>query len=230
MTRFAVAALALILLSGAPVFAQNSNPKIERIEVFGGYSLLHADNGGLTASAVNTALGQPPGAFGLTSNYSGWNAEVQYNLNRWLGVVGDFAGHYGNLFITSNTLLTELPKSNEYSLMGGPVLTYKTLWKVTPFVHVLGGMDRRHQDAGSIPGLFGSSQFVTDWAVAVAAGGGIDYKVFPHMSVRVGQVDYYYTGHDLNAFYNNAFGRGLFKNLATRENNLRFSTGILIKF
>jgi len=228
MTRFAVAALALVLISGASVFAQTvKNPKVQ---VFAGYSLLHADNGGLTASTINTTLNQPAGAFGLTSNYSGWNAEVQYNLNRWLGVVGDFAGHYGNPFTSSNILLTELPKSNQYSLMFGPVLTYKTLWKVTPFVHALGGLDRQHQDAGSIPGLFGSSAYVTDWAVAVAAGGGIDYKVFPHMSVRVGQVDYLYTGHDLNAFYNDAFGRGLFKNLATKENNLRFSTGILIKF
>jgi opacity protein-like surface antigen len=228
MIRFAVAALALVLLSGASVLAQTvKNPKVQ---VFGGYSLLHADHGGLTASTVNTELGQPVGAFGLTSNYSGWNAEVQYNLNHWLGAVADFSGHYGNLFITSNTLLTELPRSNQYSLMFGPVLTYKTLWKVTPFVHALGGMDRQHQDAGSIPGLFGSSAYVTDWAVAVAAGGGIDYKVFPHMSVRLGQFDYLYTGHDLNAFYNDAFGRGLFKNLASHENNLRFSTGILIKF
>lgn len=227
MTRFAAATLALILLSGASVFAQNATPKVQ---VFAGYSLLHADNGGLTASAFNAALNQPAGTFGLTSNYNGWNAQVQYRVNRWLGVAADFAGHYGMPFPSSNTLLEQLPNSNEYSIMFGPVLTFKPVWKVTPFVHAFGGFDRTHLDAGSIPGLFGSSAFVTDWAPAVAAGGGIDYKVFPHMSVRVGQVDYVYTGHNLNAYYGDAFGPNVLKNLATRENDLRFSSGIVLRF
>lgn len=225
MTRFT--ALLLILFCASAVFAQKSNPKIQ---IFGGYSLQHTDNGGLTSAEVNSKLDQTPGTFSLSTNYSGWNAQVQYNLNHWLGVAADFAGHYGNPLTSSNNLLSELPKADEYSIMFGPVLTYKNFGKITPFVHVLGGLDRQHQTSGSIPGLFGSSAFVTDWAVAVAAGGGIDYKLYPHFTVRVGQFDYVYTGHDLNKYYANAYGPGLFPNLANHENNLRFSTGIVVKF
>lgn len=227
MTRFAFAALALILWFAAPVFAQSSTSKVQ---IFGGYSLLRADNGGLTAAAFNAAIHQPAGTFGLTSNFSGWNAEVQYNVNHWLGVEADFAGHYGLPFPSSNTLLQELPNSNEYSIMFGPVVTYKTLWKITPFVHALGGFDRKHLDAGSIPGLFGSSAYVTDWAPAVAVGGGVDYKVFPRMSVRLAQFDYFYTGHNLDAFYGDSFGSNVLTGLASHENNLRFSTGVVLRF
>jgi opacity protein-like surface antigen len=227
MTRFAAAALALMIFFASSALAQNSTPKVQ---AFGGYSLVHADTGGLTGSALDSALSQPPGTFRVNSNFSGWNSEVQYNLNHWLGFAADFAGHYGNPFSSSNQSLIELPDANEYSIMGGPVYTYKTKSKFTPFVHALVGGERFHLDAGSIPGLFGSSQYVTDWALAAAVGAGVDYKVYPRFSVRLGQFDYYYTGHDLNAVYGHAFAPGLLPNLSSHENNLRFSAGIVVKF
>jgi len=227
MTRFAAAALALITFFASSALAQSASQKMQ---VFAGYSLVHADNGGLTGSDLDHALSQPAGTFGTTSNFSGWNAEMQYNLNHWLGFAADFAGHYGNPFTSSNMNLTRLPDANGYSIMGGPVLTYKTISKFTPFAHVLVGYDRFHLDSGSIPGLFGSSQYVTDWAFSAAVGGGVDYKVYPRFSVRLGQFDYYYTGHNLNSIYSTAFGPNLLPNLSTHENNLRFSAGVVVRF
>jgi opacity protein-like surface antigen len=227
MTRFAAAALALMISFASSAFAQNSNPKIQ---VFGGYSLVHADTGGLTSSAVNTALDQPTNIFSVAHNFSGWNSEVQYNWKPRLGFVADFAGHYGNPFSSSNQALVQLPDANEYSLMGGAVYTFKAISKFTPFAHALVGGERYHLDAGSIPGLFGSSQYVTDWALAGAVGAGVDYKVYPRFSVRLAQFDYYYTGHDLNAIYDHAFGPNVLPSLSSHENNLRFSAGIVVKF
>ena len=234
MTRFAAAALALMIFFASSAFAQispplapNSNPKVQ---VFGGYSLVHADTGGLTSSALNTALDQPANTFSVAHNFSGWNSEVQYNWKRQLGFVADFAGHYGNPFSSSNEALVQLPDANEYSIMGGAVYTFKAKSKFTPFAHALVGGERYHLDAGSIPGLFGSSQYVTDWALAGAAGAGVDYKVYPRFSVRLAQFDYYYTGHDLNAIYDHAFGPNILPNLSSHENNLRFSAGIVVKF
>ncbi|MFZ0956275.1 MAG: outer membrane beta-barrel protein [Candidatus Sulfotelmatobacter sp.] len=227
MTRFAAAALALMIFFASSAMAQNSNPKVQ---VFGGYSLVHADTGGLTGAALDSALSQPPGTYGINSNFSGWNSEVQYNWKPRLGFVADFAGHYGNPFSSPNQALVQLPDANEYSIMGGPVYTFKAKSKFTPFVHALVGTERFHLDAGSIPGLFGSSQYVTDWALAAAAGAGVDYKIYPRFSVRLAQVDYYYTGHDLNAIYNHAFGPNVLPNLSSHENNLRFSAGIVVKF
>jgi opacity protein-like surface antigen len=236
MTRFAAAALALMILFASSALAQNSTqtsaplPQSSRIQVFGGYSLVHADTGGLTSSALNNALDQPSNIFSVAHNFSGWNSEVQYNWKPRLGFVADFAGHYGNPFSSSNQALVQLPDANEYSLMGGAVYTFKAKSKFTPFAHALVGGERYHLDAGSIPGLFGSSQWVTDWALAAAVGGGVDYKVYPRFSVRLAQFDYYYTGHDLNAIYDHAFGPNVLPSLSSHENNLRFSAGIVVKF
>jgi hypothetical protein len=227
MTRFAAAALALMIFFASSALAQNSTPKIQ---AFGGYSLVHADTGGLTSSALNSGLDQPPGTFSVAHNFSGWNGEVQYNWKPQLGFVADFAGHYGNPFSSSNEALVQLPDANEYSIMGGAVYTFKARSKFTPFAHAVVGGERYHIDAGSIPGLFGSSQYVTDWALAGAIGAGVDYKVYPRFSVRLAQFDYYYTGHDLNAIYDHAFGPGILPSLSSHENNLRFSVGIVVKF
>jgi hypothetical protein len=231
MSRFAIAVLALIILPvsilcSSTAFAQKSTPKVE---VFAGYSLLLADNGGLTGSALDSALGQPTGTFGVTSNFNGWNAEVQYNLNRYLGVVADGAKHSGQLITSPNVNLTQLPNSNDYSLMGGPVLSYK-VGRITPFVHGLAGVDRAHLSAGSVPGLFGLAAPVVDHALAAAVGGGIDFKVSPHFAVRLGQFDYFYTAHNLNSFYAASFRPGELPTLATRQNNLRFAAGFVIRF
>jgi hypothetical protein len=231
MPRFATAALALIILPvsvfcSAPAFAQKSTPKVE---VFAGYSLLLADNGGLTGSTLDSALGQPAGTFGVESRFNGWNGEVQYNLKRYLGVVADGAKHSGQLITSPNVNLTQLPNSNDYSLMGGPVLFYK-VGKLTPFVHGLVGVDRAHLSSGSVPGLFGLAAPVIDHALAASIGAGIDYKLAPHIAVRLGQFDYFYTAHNLNTLYADSYRPGLFPNLATRQNNLRFAAGFVIRF
>jgi len=65
--------------------AQESVPKIE---IFGGYSLLHADTDGASGASLDSFFEQPSGTFNIKTNYSGWNAEVQFNANRWLGSTG----------------------------------------------------------------------------------------------------------------------------------------------
>jgi opacity protein-like surface antigen len=226
MTRLAVAALALMILFGSSLFAQNVTPKVE---VFGGYSLLRPDNGGLTGSALDSALGQPSGTFRVPTNFNGWNGEVQINVHHGLGVVADFAKHSGSALTSPNINLTELPNSNDYSLMFGPVFSYN-VGRITPFVHGLAGLDRSHLGAGSVPGLFGRSAAVADRALAWAVGGGLDYKVSSHLSLRPVQADFFYTAHDLNAIYAASYRPGLLPNLASHQNNLRFAAGIVIKF
>ena len=46
----------------------------------------------------------------------------------------------------------------------------------------------------------------------------------------INKFDYLYTAHNLNTLYGSAFGTGLVSGLASHENNLRFSTGIVLKF
>src|ERR1700675_1438686 len=99
MARFAVTTIVLIITLCSFADAQDSTPKLQ---VFGGYSLVHAGKGGLTGPAADSALGAPSGTFGVKSNFNGWNVEAQYNVTRWLGVVGDFGGRYGTPIVASS--------------------------------------------------------------------------------------------------------------------------------
>jgi len=90
MIRLVVATIILTVLIGSVAFAQNSTPKVQ---VFGGYSYVHVDNGGLAGGDSDLALREVNLPFGTASNFTGWNAEGQYNFNRSIALAAD--AHYG---------------------------------------------------------------------------------------------------------------------------------------
>ena len=228
MIRFAVATIILLAMIGSFVSAQDATPKVQ---VFGGYSFMHASTGRLTGSTLDLELHQYPGTLGVGSNFNGWNAEAQFNFDRWFGIVADFGGQYGTPITASGTV-SGLPSMSRYSFLAGPVISYRAKAKITPFVHALFGYDRASLSASTITG---TSSPVTSFAstytdFAIALGGGLDYKLSRHFDLRVGQLDYFRTSLDLNSLYGSAYGPGRFQGLATHENNLRFSTGIVLRF
>jgi opacity protein-like surface antigen len=230
MIRFAVATVVLIILISSFALAQDSTP---RIQVFGGYSLLHEDTRGLTNSNVDVAMHNPSSAFGIRSNFNGWNAEVQYNLNRWVGLVGDFGGYSGVPFTaTKPSAAPGLPNQTRYSFLGGPALSYRTKSRFTPYVHALFGIERAHLAAstlsGSVPPFSSVDTTVNDFTAAL--GGGVDFRVMRHVALRLGQVDWYHTTLNMNKFYGNAFDSTQFQAPPTRQKNLRFSAGIAVNF
>jgi opacity protein-like surface antigen len=230
MTRFAVAVTILIVLTVGSACAQDSTPKVQ---VFGGYSLVDADTGGLTGSKVDAALGQPVNTFGVSSIFRGWNAEAQYNFDGWVGLAVDFSGRSGKPFTSrSATPVTGIPNETAYSILVGPVLSYRTKSKLTPFAHALFGYDRTHLGASTIVGpsstVASASSSYTDFAMAL--GGGVDYKISRNFLLRLGQVDYFHTSINLNTLYDGAFGTAAIEGLATRQRNIRFSTGIVVRF
>jgi opacity protein-like surface antigen len=229
MTRLSAAMIILIVLTGSLAFAQDSTPKVE---VFGGYSYMHTGTGGLTGSTLDLELRQTPGTLGTGSNFNGWNAEAQYNFDRWIGIVADFGGQYGTPFTASSKGVSGLPTMSQYSFLAGPVISYRTKARVTPYVHALFGWDRASLSASAITGttspVTSFASTYTDFAIVL--GGGVDYKLSRHFALRVGQLDYFHTSLDLNSLYGSAFGPGRFQGLATHENNLRFSTGIVLRF
>jgi opacity protein-like surface antigen len=232
MIRLALAVIAVMSMSGSLLLAQNSTPKIE---VFGGYSLFNADSGNLTPTTLYNALHEPNGPFAVATNFNGWNAEGQYNINHLLGLVVDGGGRYGSQITQSRlglATVSGLPKGNGYSLMVGPVLSYRTKSRMTPFAHVLFGFDRISLSASAISGVtfpavsVGASS--TDASLAI--GGGLDVRVFRRFSLRAAQLDFDETTHNLNHFYGDAFPAGAFASLATHERNWRVSTGFVVNF
>jgi opacity protein-like surface antigen len=160
-----------------------------KIDIFAGYSYLQAN----------------PGVSGVDSfHLHGGSASVAYNYKTWLSGVADFGGYNnGNVLGTgaSGTLSTYL---------FGPRVSYRHLRKITPFGQVLFGVGHANAHA------FGTAN--SDNAFAMSAGGGVDYKLLDHFSIRPVQADYLMT----------RFGVGT---AGTRtENNVRLSTGFVFRF
>jgi opacity protein-like surface antigen len=229
MIRFSAAIIFVMSLTGLLGFAQEAAPKVQ---VFGGYSFMRVGTGGLNPSTLDADLHQFPNTFNIGSNFNGWSGEAQYNVGRWLGIVADVGGEYGNPFTARTSGVSGLPKMTEYSFLAGPVVSYRTKSRLTPYVHALFGWDRASLAASHITGtaspVNSSASSYTSFATVFV--GGVDYKISRRFALRLAQVDYFRTTLDLNSLYGNAFGPGLFQGLPTHESNIRVSTGIAIWF
>jgi len=158
---------------------------VPKLEVFGGVSWLHIDSMGLA---------------GVKTNYMGWDAEGQFNLNRWLGVTADIGGNYGRL-------VPDTPTTHSYTYVFGPTISYRA-HSSTLFAHTLFGANSTNIISGG-----GSS----DSAFAMAWGGGIDVRINSTFFLRLGQLDWLYTRHDLRSV-----------GLKDHQNNIRYAGGIVI--
>jgi len=135
MKTLLVAAVSVLLLA-VPVVAQQEYP---RGEVFGGYQFSHFDP---------------------SINANGWNAAVNGNLNRWLGVTADFSGAYKN-------------GGHLHTYMFGPTFSARTE-RVTPFAHA----------------LFGGATGGGETFFSMAVGGGLDVNANKHVALRLVQADW----------------------------------------
>lgn len=78
-------------------------------------------------------------------NLQGWDAAIAGNIPSWLGVEGDFSGHYGSPSVGP----FDVPYVNVriHSFMGGPKLQYRGNPWLTPYAHLLIGV--AHAGAGA---------------------------------------------------------------------------------
>ncbi|MFZ0820582.1 MAG: outer membrane beta-barrel protein [Candidatus Acidiferrales bacterium] len=185
---FWVLVLLAILAFASPAKAQNEEP---RLEVFGGYSY----------ARFNVNANVPGIAPSATYNGNGGSGQLEYNANHWLGVVGDLGGF-------------SAASSGSGSFAGGV------------FTYLLG--PRVNFRRGKVT-LFGQTLFGAAWTTdgiaqstgpennfAMTAGGGIDFKVSRHVSVRPVQAEYFMTK--------------IPDGLNNRQDNFRFGAGIVFRF
>jgi hypothetical protein len=138
--------------------------------------------------------------------FNGWNAAAAYNLNKNIGVEGDFSGTYASPSGISWHVFT-------YS--GGPIVSMPT-GRIKPFAHVLfGGIKLSASESGASVSWNG---FTTMF------GGGVDVKANKNISVRLAQVDWLYYH-----FGSKAIGTVLFPSFSG-SNNVRISTGVVFHF
>jgi hypothetical protein len=189
--RYALAVvLSLFAVTVAPTRAQQDQDQgqASRLELYGGYDYIRFN---INASA---SVLQPPSE---TFNANGGGGQLVYNVNNWLGVLGDVSGYWATNATKAGAAMPYLfgPRAN---LRRG---------KITPFVQLLAG---GVLTSSGIESLGWQSHF------ALAAGGGVDLRVSPHISIRPVEAEYFLTR--------------IPDGLNNRQNNFRFGAGIVFRF
>ena len=183
---FAIAMLLGIFATARPMKAQE---QVSKLEAYGGYYYARFN---VNASAAG-------GAPSETFNGNGGGGQIEYNANRWLGVVGDLAG-YGATSTVNGALV-----GGAFTYLFGPRVNFRH-GKITPFAQAL---------FGGIRTTDGIGQSGPENNFAMTAGGGIDFKVSKHVSIRPVQAEYFMTK--------------IPDGLNNRQDNLLLGAGIVIR-
>lgn len=143
---------------------------------------------------------------------NGWEASLEGKVFPWVGIVADVGGHYGSqnyqLGGGSPTVTTNV-NGHELTALFGPRVSVP-IGRFRPFAEALFGVAHiKTTQSSTLPDNFMQP---SDTAFATALGGGIDCKIIRPIALRV-QGDYVQTRF---------FG--------TTQNNVRLSTGIVLRF
>jgi opacity protein-like surface antigen len=182
-------ALGTLMLSAVAVSAQETTTP--KVEVGLNYSWLH----------VNSAN------YDYQRTGNGGSGYFEYNLNRTVGLVGDFGGYANTRTGINDKALTYL---------FGPRFNMRRYERLTPYVQFLFG------GAYAWSGPTGFQQNQNKFATA--AGGGLDYNLTKHVSIKPIQVEYVMTQFD------SASLGGSTKGFGDHQNDLRYSAGVVFKF
>lgn len=192
----------LLFVAIAAIACAQDTPKVE---VFGGYQFISADN----KEAV------PELGIGGRQSMHGFNADVAYRAMKHVSLVADFGAAYKSVPISTGGMNLDM-RMRFYPILFGPRVSV-TKGKVTPFAEALVGIG--HISVGaSVQGVSASQGYNK---FAMAFGGGLDMKVANRMAVRVVKFDYL-----LVHFSDTTGGVSVSENL----NNLRLATGVVFTF
>lgn len=139
-------------------------------------------------------------------NLNGWEASLEGKVFPHVGIVTDFSSHYGSESFVLESLNGPLRVNvtgHEWEILFGPRLSIP-IGNFTPFAEGMIGVAHIH-NGGDFPSSSNTS-------FATALGGGLDYRLIRILAVRL-EVDYVGT-----RFFD------------TKQNNVRLSTGIVLRF
>jgi len=177
-----VAGAVLFLLS----FLGSAFAQIPKANIFVGYSYMTADLPNISGR----------------QNLNGWEGSLEGKVLPFLGIVADGSGNYGK----TQTPICPLPPGGSCAPVNGTIFTAlfgprvsASFHGVRPFAHFLVG-------AADIGGVS------SDFSLAEAVGGGVDFKIAPILGWRF-QGDYIHTHFS-----------------GQPEGHARISTGVVFRF
>ena len=139
----------------------------------------------------------------------GYAASVTFNLNKNFGILADFSGHNGS----SNQFGVDQDEDQYYFLFG-PAVSH-SFGKARISGHVTVGVARQHYSDNNTANEGGIVSH-RDTNFAAGVGGAFDWMFRERWGWRVLQFDY------LTSNFNGQF--------STRINNVRGSTGLIVRF
>jgi outer membrane protein OmpA-like peptidoglycan-associated protein len=152
-----------------------------RLELFLGYS---------------NVLATPMSPQNRIADIQGGDTNIAFNFNRYLGIVGDFAGYHADRLTLNQPggpARDVGADGKVFTYMGGPRLSFRQP-RFTLFAQALVG-DANAQKV-TINGCTGSPVCVplpSENVFAVAVGGGLDINVHRHFAIRLIQAEYLMT-------------------------------------
>ena len=219
--RTFVVLTACLLFSGVAMAQETPT-----VELFGGYTFIHFNAGsgsfvvptpvgtGLAARALQLDPAAPVSTT-LTSNVNGGSASFAYNFNKWFGMAADFGG--GGIATAHLSGLPDVDVSSTlFTYLFGPRISYRGNKTFTPFFQVLVG-GAHFTDISS----HGVRVAKAENGFAMTAGGGLDWNLNNRWAIRLGQVEYLLTRFTDPFSITGASGN---------QNNIRFSTGVVVRF
>lgn len=161
--RNSIGVLLLLVAAGAAQ-TLNAQETASKLELYGGYNYIRFN---INANVA----GQPPSQ---TFNGNGGGGQMVYNVNNWLGVLGDVGGYWATNSAAQGAAIPYLfgPRAN---IRRGTV---------TPFAQVL---------LGGVVTSSGIEEIGWQNHFAMTGGGGIDVRTSRHFSVRPLQAEYFMT-------------------------------------
>lgn len=152
---------------------------------------------------------------------NGGSANIAYNFNRYLGVVGDFGVFKDSelRLSTSSPATVADSNGNVYTYLFGPRLSFRNESRFTPFAQALFGVARASQV--TLSGCTNGACILlpTESKFAMTAGGGLDIRVHHGFAIRLVQAEYMMTRFaDLNT------------GNSASQNDMRLSSGIVFRF
>jgi hypothetical protein len=187
--------LGILLLFGSSVYAQD----LQKIEIFGEYSYLRFN---------------PTLSYLKNRSFNGGGGGVQYNINPYVGIKAEFLG-YGSTDFTIPAGVYSIPKlspnpfvvgapittqGNMFTYLFGPVVRVP-LSRITPFGEVLFGGSNSNGYGNQILAICNGITCTqaarnasgTQHPFTLALGGGLDFKVSEHFSIRPVEIDWVLT-------------------------------------
>ncbi len=154
---------------------------------------------------------------------NGGSASIAFNLNRYLGLVGDFGGfNETRLMITTGNPpqatgpFEAVDGGSAYTFLGGPRVSLRNHTRFTPFAQALFGVMHATQ-VSLCPSC--TSILPAQNAFTLTAGGGLDIRLTHRIAIRAVQGEYFMT-----RFENLVTGK------TSPQNDARLSTGLVLRF